>query len=260
MRRLSRARRSSTRSPSSGCTLYADFGLTFVKLGEEARVPLPHFSLEGSGHKKLRHDPPPPDREGVTLRVVEPAEVRPAARGAREVSDAWLRRQGGGREGLLAGLLRRRLPETASRWRCWSAARSDRGLRQPVAGRPASRALVRPHAVPADAPPRASWTGLFAQLLVWGRRGRLPAGSTWGWRRCRAWRRRPVAPLWMQAGPLRLRARGGLLQLPGPARLQGASSTRCGSPGTWPTPADWPCRASSPTSRRSSPAAIAGSS
>ena len=34
--------------------VYADFGLTFAKLGEEARVFLPHFALEGSGHKKLR--------------------------------------------------------------------------------------------------------------------------------------------------------------------------------------------------------------
>ncbi len=35
--------------------LYVDLGLTLVKLGEEARVPLTGFTIEGRNRKKLRH-------------------------------------------------------------------------------------------------------------------------------------------------------------------------------------------------------------
>ena len=35
---------------------YADFGLTFAKLGEEARVPLSSFTLEGGGTAKTLRD------------------------------------------------------------------------------------------------------------------------------------------------------------------------------------------------------------
>ena len=49
---------------------YADFGLTFVKLGEEARVRLDGFSLEGSQRAKLRHAVKRVEREGLEFRVV----------------------------------------------------------------------------------------------------------------------------------------------------------------------------------------------
>ncbi|MDD4890146.1 MAG: bifunctional lysylphosphatidylglycerol flippase/synthetase MprF, partial [Phycisphaerae bacterium] len=70
--------------------LYADCGLALLKLGEEARVPLADFSLEGRERKALRHYLNRALREGVSFEVVPP-DVVPALMGElRAVSDAWL--------------------------------------------------------------------------------------------------------------------------------------------------------------------------
>ncbi len=71
--------------------LYLDMGLTLLKLGEEASVPLAGFSLEGSAKKDLRYIHRKLEREGCTFQWV-PAEGVPALVATlREISDAWLR-------------------------------------------------------------------------------------------------------------------------------------------------------------------------
>ena len=50
-----------------GLHRYADFGLTFVKLGEEARVDLSSFSLEGAQASKHRQALKRLEKEGGTL-------------------------------------------------------------------------------------------------------------------------------------------------------------------------------------------------
>ena len=55
--------------------LYADFGLTFVKLGEEARVLLSGFSLEGAEGKPFRNALRRLEREGGTFRMLSREEV-----------------------------------------------------------------------------------------------------------------------------------------------------------------------------------------
>ena len=67
-----------------------DLGLGIMKLGEEARVPLADFSLEGKPRSKLRHAVSRAEREGVTFRVVEGAELGPLMDELRSVSDEWL--------------------------------------------------------------------------------------------------------------------------------------------------------------------------
>ena len=54
--------------------LYLDLGLTPLKLGDEARVRLETFSLEGSARKELRHVDRKLTKEGAALEVV-PAKV-----------------------------------------------------------------------------------------------------------------------------------------------------------------------------------------
>ncbi|MGD9648481.1 MAG: bifunctional lysylphosphatidylglycerol flippase/synthetase MprF, partial [Pirellulales bacterium] len=69
---------------------YLDLGLTLLKLGEEARVPLDGFSLEGSKRKGLRHTHSRLANAGCTFEVL-PADAVPALLPRlREVSDAWL--------------------------------------------------------------------------------------------------------------------------------------------------------------------------
>ena len=52
--------------------LYIDLGLTLLKLGEEARVPLAGFSLDGPDRRALRRTQRQMEREGVTFEVVPP--------------------------------------------------------------------------------------------------------------------------------------------------------------------------------------------
>ena len=82
---------------------YADFGLTFVKLGEEARVDLGSFSLEGPEARKHRQALRRLEKEGATIRILAPAEVPAAMDELRAVSDDWLREKAGGEKGFSLG-------------------------------------------------------------------------------------------------------------------------------------------------------------
>ena len=70
---------------------YADFGLSFVKLGEEARIPLREFSWEGGGASRLRQALRRPEKEGAIFRVVPSSETGPLMPQLRDVSNGWLR-------------------------------------------------------------------------------------------------------------------------------------------------------------------------
>lgn len=70
--------------------LYLDINLTLQKLGEEARVALPEFSLDGAKGKKFRNLLHRLERDGCQFEV-RPAAEFPALEGElRAVSDAWL--------------------------------------------------------------------------------------------------------------------------------------------------------------------------
>jgi len=70
--------------------LYIDLGLTLLKIGEEARVPLADFSLEGPRRRGLRRAQRQMEREGVSFEVIPPELVPPLLPRLRAVSDAWL--------------------------------------------------------------------------------------------------------------------------------------------------------------------------
>ncbi|HSB34390.1 MAG TPA: bifunctional lysylphosphatidylglycerol flippase/synthetase MprF [Nitrospirota bacterium] len=70
--------------------LYLDMGLTPLKIGEEACVPLPEFSLEGGRRKSLRSVHARVLREGAAFSVVPATEVPPLLPQLRTISDAWL--------------------------------------------------------------------------------------------------------------------------------------------------------------------------
>jgi len=70
--------------------LYLDLGLDLRKLGEEARVALPAFSLEGGTRKGLRSTHRRAQRDGLVFEVVPPEDVEPLLPDLREISDAWL--------------------------------------------------------------------------------------------------------------------------------------------------------------------------
>ena len=83
--------------------LYVDLGLSLVKLGEEARVPLAGFSLEGRSRKKLRHAYRRAVDEGTSLEIVPPAEVPALLPELTEISNAWLKAKNTREKGFSLG-------------------------------------------------------------------------------------------------------------------------------------------------------------
>lgn len=82
---------------------YADFGLTFVKLGEEARVDLTEFGLEGSHHAKFRQVVRRAEKDGASFRIIEPGDVPGLLPELRRVSDDWLAAKAGAEKGFSLG-------------------------------------------------------------------------------------------------------------------------------------------------------------
>jgi phosphatidylglycerol lysyltransferase len=70
--------------------LYVDLGLSLSKLGEEARVPLEAFSLEGAARADLRQSHRRANRDGATFEMVARGDVPALLPELRAVSDAWL--------------------------------------------------------------------------------------------------------------------------------------------------------------------------
>ncbi len=71
-------------------SLYIDLGLTLSKLGEEARVPLRTFTLDGPARADLRQMHRRAARDGATFEIVPRRDVPGILPQLRAVSDAWL--------------------------------------------------------------------------------------------------------------------------------------------------------------------------
>lgn len=82
---------------------FLDLGLTPMKLGEEARVPLPQFSLEGRSRKALRHYHSKAEREGCAFRLVSAADVPALLPRLRAISDLWLELKNAREKGFSLG-------------------------------------------------------------------------------------------------------------------------------------------------------------
>lgn len=82
--------------------LYVDLGLSLVKLGEEARIPLAQFGLDGSARAELRQTRRRAERAGATFEVVPPGDERLLPR-LRAISDAWLEEKATAEKGFSVG-------------------------------------------------------------------------------------------------------------------------------------------------------------
>jgi phosphatidylglycerol lysyltransferase len=70
--------------------LYIDLGLTLSKLGEEARVELTTFGLEGSARADLRQAQRRAIRDGASFEMLPHTQVAAVLPQLRAVSDSWL--------------------------------------------------------------------------------------------------------------------------------------------------------------------------
>jgi phosphatidylglycerol lysyltransferase len=147
--------------------LYADFGLAFVKLGEEAVVDLEGLCLRAPGSKGFRKALARSERSGARFRVVPPEGVPALLPELRRISDQWLARRGAAEKGFSLGSFSE--PYLAR----FPAAVLERDGRieafanlWPGAGkRELSSDLMRHR----DDAPNGSMEALFVHLMLWGK-------------------------------------------------------------------------------------------
>jgi phosphatidylglycerol lysyltransferase len=70
--------------------LYVDLGLAALKIGEEARVSLTEFTLEGPARADLRQARKRAERDGATFEVIPPEGVAALIPVLQRISDSWL--------------------------------------------------------------------------------------------------------------------------------------------------------------------------
>jgi phosphatidylglycerol lysyltransferase len=70
---------------------YLDLGLTLHKIGEEGRIPLETFSLEGGERKPLRYVVNKLEKDNCVFSIVPPSQVPGLLPEMKTVSDLWLK-------------------------------------------------------------------------------------------------------------------------------------------------------------------------
>ena len=83
--------------------IYLDLGLTFIKFGEEAKVELNGFSLEGHERRDLRYAYNKMTKLGLKFSVIEPAQVETQLDGLKKISDSWLENKNTREKGFSLG-------------------------------------------------------------------------------------------------------------------------------------------------------------
>jgi len=185
--------------PKENLDLYLDLGLTLLKLGEEARVDLASFSLDGAGRKWLRHTINKIEKDGHQFSIADQAEVVSLLPTMRAVSDAWLQEKGTREKGFSLGYFDEgylsRFPaamvqrdgELVAFANIWRGAGSEELSVDLMRSRP-------------DAAP-GLMDYLFARLMLWGK----AEGFRWfnlGMAPLSGLESRALAPFWHRMGSL----------------------------------------------------------
>jgi len=92
--------------PAADLASFADLGMTFLNLGEEGKVPLADFSLEGGSRKVLRQVITRVEKEGYVFEVVPKEQVPALLPGLRRISDSWLAEKKTREKGFSLGFFR----------------------------------------------------------------------------------------------------------------------------------------------------------
>lgn len=172
---------------------YADVGLTFVKLGEEARVDLTTFTIEGSHGKKFRNVLARLERERGAFRVVPSEQVACVMDELRAVSDDWLARHAAAEKGFSLGFFS---PEYVARFPVGVVERDGRIVAFANLWQGAQRLELSVDLMRYDhSAPKEVMDALFVHLMLWGRE----QGYRWftlGMAPLSGFEQSPVAPLW----------------------------------------------------------------
>jgi len=177
--------------------LYLDAGLTLLKVGEEGRVRLPSFSLEGSHRAPLRQTVRRVERDGGSFHMVPREGVTPILPELKAVSDAWLSEKATREKGFSLGAF-------TEEYMGWSPAAVVRVEDRIVAFANVLGAQGRVELAPdlmryVDEAPKGSMEYLFIQMMLWGAR----EGYEWlnlGMAPLSGLETGPMASLWNRLG------------------------------------------------------------
>ncbi len=182
--------------------IYLELGLSLLKLGEEGRVPLANFSLDGSARKDLRQAGNRMEREGCSFELVPEAGIPSILDELEGISNRWLADKNAREKRFSLGFFERRYL-----------------LRFPVAVvRKGDRIVAFANVWPSDtkvelsidlmrytedAPPGVM-EYLFGQLMLWGRDAGYRYFSL-GMAPLAGFEHHRLAPLWNRFGALLFR-------------------------------------------------------
>lgn len=82
---------------------FLDLGLSILKIGEVARVPLQEFSLDGKSRKRFRQAKNRAEREGFVFEIIPKEDMAPILPELRQISDHWLEQKAGEEKGFALG-------------------------------------------------------------------------------------------------------------------------------------------------------------
>jgi len=146
---------------------YLDMGLTLVKLGEEALVPLTDFSLQGPTRADLRQAWNRGKRSGLSFRIAPSEDIDALLPELEAISDDWLEHKAGEEKSFSLGNFDpdylRRLPVALIEHEGRIVAFAN--VWNATNGRELSVDLMRHRG---DAP-KGTMDFLFAELMLWGR-------------------------------------------------------------------------------------------
>ena len=177
--------------------LYVDLGLAALKIGEEARVPLEEFSLEGAARAELRQSHRRAQRDGATFEIVPPAGIEPLLPALQRISSAWLASKSTGEKrfsmGAFSAQYLRQFPVAVVR--CGGAAAAFTNLWTTGTRAELSLDLMRfgPEA------PRSAMDYLFVELMLWGRAAGFRSFNL-GMAPLSGLEAHPLAPAWHRVG------------------------------------------------------------
>lgn len=179
--------------------LYVDMGLTLAKIGEDARVSLKDFSLQGGHRSDFRQAINRAKKQGASFEVVSSEGVKALVAELREVSDSWLEDKSAAEKGFSLGSFSEAYisnfdcavvrvgNEIVAFANLWAA---------PVAGELSIDLMRYDHRAP-----KGVMDYLFAELMLWGKAQQY-AWFSLGMAPLSGLEKRPLAPLWHKIGHL----------------------------------------------------------
>ncbi|TXH05792.1 MAG: bifunctional lysylphosphatidylglycerol flippase/synthetase MprF [Nevskiaceae bacterium] len=182
---------------SAQLPLYLDLGLSLVKLGEEARVPMAGFALEGPKRAELRQAKRKGEREGLSFRILAPEQVAGVIESLRAVSDDWLVAKTASEKGFSVGNFE---PDYLCRFPVAVAEKNGEIVAFANLWRSAHEVSIDLMRYSGNAP-KGVMDYLFVELMLWAR----DSGYQWfnlGMAPLSGLEKHALAPLWHKLGLL----------------------------------------------------------